>query len=80
MDSIPSWLYDFLNSVLDLLPDSPFQGFFTTFPGSDFQQILKYINWFVPIGTFATILTAWLSAIIIWYVIAMIMRWVKAIE
>ncbi len=43
-------------------------------------QWLHWVNWFVPINMFLTILEVWLSGILIYYVIAILLRWVKAVE
>ena len=62
--------------VIDLLPDSPFN-----FDLPDYvQDILGYINYFVPIGSMIKILTAWTACIIVWYAASALMRWIKAIE
>ena len=76
LNKLFQWLASVLNSVLFFLPDSPF-----TFEGaSEFYETLSYVNYFVPISSFVTILKAWLTAITAYYVVSTILRWVKAIE
>lgn len=71
-----SWLKNMVAGVIDLLPDSPF-----SFDIPDYvQDILGYINYFVPIGGMIKILTAWTACIIVWYAASVLMRWIKAIE
>lgn len=70
------WLKSLINVLLSILPDSPF-----SFEGAgEFAEVMGYINYFIPISTFLRILTAWLSAITIYYLALVVLRWVKAIE
>lgn len=67
----------FLDFILKILPFSPF--------GSIIDQLgdlpyLGYINWFIPVGTFITIGTTWLSAITTFYILSILLRWIKAID
>lgn len=64
------------NFVLLLLPKSPFV-YLDMVPAV--QQVLGYVNYFVPISTCLTILEAWLLSIIGWYATMVILRWVKAV-
>lgn len=76
MQSIIDFLLALIGAVLGFLPDSPFN-----FEGaSEFRQIMGYINYFIPIGTFIKILAGWLTAIGAYYVYSLILRWIKAIE
>lgn len=71
---------DFLKSiiawVIDLLPDSPFQFDVPPF----IQELLGYINYFIPIGFMVKILLAWTACIAVWYVVQVAARWAKVIE
>lgn len=62
--------------LVDVLPTSPFQPYIQAI--SDLPY-LSYLNWFVPVGAFITILETWLSAILIFYLYSIILRWIKAI-
>ncbi len=79
MDGFSSTIYDWIEGALSILPDSPF-NFLHNYSNTPVGQWLKWLNWFIPIGTFVTILELWLSCIIVYYVIQIILRWAKAIE
>lgn len=66
-----------LATVLSLLPGSPFTAFINAIPTIPY---LGYINYFIPIGQMIAIGEAWLTAIGIFYLYQVILRWVKAIE
>lgn len=66
----------FGQTLMDVLPTSPFQQFLTDFKDLPY---LNYLNWFIPVGTFIKIGGAWLGAIGIFYLYSVIMRWVKMI-
>lgn len=62
--------------LITVLPTSPFQGFLGNFREA-FTPYLSTLNWFVPIGDFLAIFTVWLSAVALFYLYSIIMRWVK---
>lgn len=74
------FLFDFVNTIveglLSFLPDSPFAEFITSISELPY---LSYLNWFVPVGTFIAIGTAWLVAIGVFYIYQAILRWAKVI-
>lgn len=71
-----NWVKSMIIKAIDMLPDSPFQ---ITIP--DYvHDIIGYVNYFIPIGQFITILKAWTACIIVWYVVMLLLRWIKAIE
>lgn len=43
-------------------------------------EILGYINFIIPLGEMAAILTGWLLAIAAYYTASIILRWAKAIS
>lgn len=79
-NSILGWVGDRINELLSficlILPDSPFQ----LLTNSPISQYLGYINYFIPIDFMLDVLTAWLSAILVYYGYQILMRWAKAIE
>lgn len=79
MDFISQGLMDAAEWALSLLPDSPFV-FLTTMATSEFGEWIGYFNWVVPVYTWLGILQIWLTSILIYYVIQIVLRWVKAIE
>lgn len=74
------WLFaSVLNLVFSFLPDSPFLSIVTTLDAS-IGDYLSYLNWFIPIPKMLGILAIWLSAMLIYYIYSVVMRWLKMIE
>ena len=67
----------FLSIVLKLLPLSPFEKYINELEDLPY---LGYLNWFIPIGDIIVIGTAWLGAITIYYMLSILLRWLKAID
>ena len=65
-----------LTWVIILLPNSPFQAFST----SSISEHLSALSWLVPVSSMITLGTAWLSAIGVYYIYKVALRWIKAIE
>ena len=63
--------------IMDLLPDSPFRGFIDNIISSPY---IGFLNYFVPISDFISILTAWGTAIATYYVFSAILRTINAID
>ena len=70
-------LADVFNVIISILPDSPF-----TFINNslDVSKYLGYLNWVIPIETFVSITVPWVTAIVIYYSVSIVLRWIKAIE
>lgn len=74
---IATLLNGVVNILVAILPTSPFRAFQHYF--SDFKY-LKYINYFLPIDIFLSIMQAWLLGVTLWYVwcfVSDIMSWVS---
>ncbi|MCH1981787.1 hypothetical protein MCG98_04280 [Ruminococcus sp. OA3] len=67
----------FLDWVLKLLPTSPFSAFLDSLEALPY---LGYLNYFIPVGMFLKIGSAWLVAIGFFYLYSIILRWIRAIE
>lgn len=67
----------FLELVIKLLPLSPFSSFIDSMEELPY---LSYLNWFIPVGSFITIGTAWLGVITTYYMLSILLRWLKAID
>lgn len=77
MESLNS-IWDSLGSLaVNSLPTSPFTGVI-----SSLQELpaLGWLNWFVPVGWIINTMGLWLSAVTIYYVYSIILRWVKVIR
>lgn len=67
----------FLAGILSVLPLSPLAPYIDQLAALPF---LGYLNWFIPVGTLLKIGTAWLTAIGLYYLYSVIMRWIKLIS
>lgn len=76
-----TWLKEMLDSlgqgIVSVFPLSPFAPYIDKLGALPF---IGYINWFIPIGTFATIAACWGLAIGLYYAYSIIARWVKVIS
>ena len=65
------------NSILDILPTSPI-----VYLASDptVSKYLGYVNFFIPVYLWISILEGWLVAIAIFYAVRVILRWLKVSE
>lgn len=68
----------FVQSILDLLPRSPFANVLAQLEAADLPG-LAWLNWLLPIPEFLGILGVWLVAIAVYYAYSVIARWIKLI-
>lgn len=64
--------------IQGLLPRSPFQAFYNEYVIN--SDLLKNINWFLPVGEAIAILEAWILAVTTYYLISAILRFAKIIS
>ena len=75
--SIFEWLLNaFANTLLSVLPKSPFSDLLNTFSNIPY---LGWVNWFIPFRDFIYIGGLWLTVIGLFYIYQIIMRWIKVI-
>ena len=67
-----------LELTLILLPDSPFRKYIIQ--NDTIREYVSYINFFVPVAQILIVLEMWCSAIAIFYLVQIVLRWCKAIE
>lgn len=65
-----------LDAIFILLPDSPFKDIDSS-PISDF---LGYMNYLVPVTEIVAIMTLWCTAIALYYIVQIALRWIKVID
>lgn len=65
-----------IDNLVQLLPTSPFAEFIDEMIG---LPALGYLNWFFPVRDCLRVMAVWLSAIALFYLYSVIMRWVKMI-
>lgn len=70
-------LNSILNAIFSFLPKSPFTSVMGTVGKIPY---LEYISYFVPIGEIMSITATWLTAVGVFYVYQIVLRWVKAID
>ncbi len=85
--TIGGMLTGFLQKTIDGL-GTAFQGIVNILPSSPFalvsnapvEGILGKINWFLPLNEMVSILQAWTTVIIFFYIYKVVLRWVRAIQ
>lgn len=65
------------DKIIGFLPKSPF---YYIEANPEVKQVLRHLNWFIPIDTMLALTEAWLTAIAIYYVVQAILRWAKVID
>jgi hypothetical protein len=80
VNTILQGLVDFVNLLVSWIPSSPFREFINNLGSSFGSDTLGYINYFLPITEMLGILTAWVSGILIYYTVQIILRWIKLIS
>jgi hypothetical protein len=76
LNSILNSLGALLSFAILALPKSPF----AILDNSPIAEFLPTINYFVPVNEMIGIGQAWLTAIAIYYIYVIALRWIKAIE
>lgn len=74
LDFLVGFLRSVMGGLVSLLPQSPFQDFYSTL--GMVSDGLRWLNWFVPVGTLLGIMTVWLVAIAGYYVFKALLHWV----
>lgn len=70
-------IQDIFQGLIDVLPGSPINWIVSN---DSINEYVGYLNWFIPVYTFIGILENWLMAVVVYYVVQVILRWVKAVE
>jgi hypothetical protein len=80
VEGILNTLIDIASGIADglmwLLPISPFSALELVFD----NNLMGYINFFLPVQEAVNLLVGWGVAIGLWYLYALILRWVKAVR
>ena len=76
------WILDLFSSILSyaifLLPDSPFD--FIATADTDITKFIRQINWIIPVSSILVFLEVWLSSVLTFYAIKVILRWAKVLK
>lgn len=70
------WAQNLWQSILNVLPRSPFRGFIDSIPN---LPGLPWLNWFFPVSECLAVMALWLVAVALFYVYSVVMRWIKLI-
>lgn len=76
MEEMSNIFQHFGNDIQKFLPLSPFRDLIFDLENIDFG----WLNWFIPVQAIMHICGLWLTAIGIFYVYQIILRWLKVIE
>ncbi|MFI3116043.1 MAG: hypothetical protein R3Y12_07885 [Clostridia bacterium] len=79
INGVVDFLYNILFFVIDLLPDSPFSTLSLVI-SDEIKVYLGYMNYFIPVNFFIAVLEIWLSAVVVYYIYILILRWIKLIN
>lgn len=80
MSWIPRIFLQAAEWALSILPDSPFIVIDSISINDQIYEYIQYINWFVPVPAIVALLSAWTSAILVYYIVQIVLRWANAIE
>lgn len=82
-----SWWGDLKQGMIDVaaeliqkLPESPIVQALGEAGSSPVDAWMPMVNWFVPFRQIVSILAVWSAAVGIYYLVQIILRWVKVIE
>ena len=67
----------FIDSLIDALPKSPIV-YLSSSP--EIEKFMGYVNFFIPIYTMIGLVEAWLTALVTYYVVSVILRWLKVVD
>lgn len=67
---------NFINLIMMLLPDSPFSAIDLGF----LAPYLSFINWLIPVGQILTFLSVWCTAIGIYYIYSIALRFTNVVD
>lgn len=76
MEFLTSIFDAFANLLSSVLPLSPFTQYIDQFRSLPY---LGWLNWFFPVGDCLVVMAAWLTAVGLFYLYSIVMRWVKMI-
>lgn len=76
-NTLKNFVISTLNVFLALLPDCPFEKYIEATVDN---ELLQYVNWFIPVQDFIVIGEAWLVAIAVFYCYQIVLRWLKAVQ
>lgn len=79
-NKIIDMIYALAAAAMMILPDSPIQKFMDELDQSVFSDVIGIINYFVPIDIMLGLLSVYLVAVGIWYVVRWFLRLAQYID
>lgn len=76
LNGIIDVLGSLISLIFSILPPSPFK----LISNSPIAEYLPTLNFFIPIAEIIAITQVWLTAIGVYYIYQIVLRWIKAIE
>lgn len=76
-EGIKEGFQGFVQALIDFLPTSPIVFIEAN---AEVKKYLGMLNWFIPIYTMIAMVEAWLVAISIYYLVVVILRWLKIVD
>lgn len=77
---ILDWMSNLFSNIGEaltkVLPTSPFTQFIDSV---QLPEWLGFLNWFFPVSAFLGVMAIWLTAVGLFYLYSVLMRWVKMI-
>lgn len=80
VDWIDGFFDKFAEKLMNVLPGDPFQSFFNSSNFSAMKKYLGYVAYFIPVRFLLSCLGAFLTALSAYYLVSILMRWLKAIS
>lgn len=77
LDWISSSFKSIWEGILKLLPTSPIV-YLTR--NETISKYMSYVNWFIPIYLWISMLETWLVAVMVYYLVQVVLRWIKVVE
>lgn len=71
-------LYDFVKYVLEMLPKSPLAFLRTYTLPAVMSDGIHTLNYFVPVSGLIVITNTWLTCMLIYYFVRILLNWLKA--
>ena len=76
-DGVKDTFSGIVDGLIEILQKSPISYLAAT---PEVSEVLGYVNFFIPIYSMIAILENWLVAIVIYYVVSVVLRWLKVVE
>lgn len=84
MGSILDWMNELVDKLWDkisnALPVDPFSDLIDNLQFGEISKYIGYLNYFFPVGFFLKAFGAFLGSLAVYYLVSIIMRWLKAVS